>query len=154
MIKRIFFLVLLLLNFYVLPAISSPAVIIPVTSKSTSPTEPDSTTIKNAVEEFKNLSKKERKERIRNVKKEIKEYKATIKKTGKSAPEKFWLDIIAILLPPLAIYLYEGEIRKCFWISLSAVLLSLLSLPFSLLAAFLLWLLGVIYSLVIINQKK
>jgi uncharacterized membrane protein YqaE (UPF0057 family) len=46
------------------------------------------------------------------------------------------LVILAILLPPLAVYLHQGEVNTKFWISL------LLTLLF--------WLPGVIYALIVI----
>lgn len=97
---------------------------------------PDSAQVKSAVQEFKALSRKERKERIREVKKEIKAYKADKKAGRETDTNTLLLVILAILLPPLAVYLYEGEINNRFWISL------LLTLLF--------WLPGVIYALVLI----
>jgi len=99
-------------------------------------TEPDPAKVKAAVNEFKNLSKKERRQLGKEVKKEIKAYKSA-KKAGREADTNtLLLVILAILLPPLAVYLHEGEINNRFWISL------LLTLLF--------WLPGVIYALVII----
>ncbi|MBK7885425.1 MAG: YqaE/Pmp3 family membrane protein [Chitinophagaceae bacterium] len=46
------------------------------------------------------------------------------------------LVILAILLPPLAVYLHQGEINTKFWISL------LLTLLF--------WLPGIIYALIVV----
>ncbi len=112
---------------------SFAALIVPSASVTT---EPDPAKVKEAVDAFKNLSKKEKKERAREVKKEIKAYKAA-KKSGKDADTNtLLLVILAILLPPLAVYLHEGEINNRFWISL------LLTLLF--------WLPGVIYALIII----
>ena len=112
---------------------SFAALIVPSVSVST---EPDPAKVKEAVYAFKSLSKKEKKERAREVKKEIKAYKAA-KKAGKEASTNtLLLVILAILLPPLAVYLHEGEINNRFWISL------LLTLLF--------WLPGVIYALIII----
>ncbi|HYM92854.1 MAG TPA: YqaE/Pmp3 family membrane protein [Chitinophagaceae bacterium] len=136
--KKIIFLLLTFLNLYAVPAFSSPVTNISENKIVSLPIEPTPAAVKNALEEFKHLSKKEKRERINKVKAEIKIYKASLTKTEKTTPNKFWLTIIAILLPPLAIYLYEGEIRKCFWISL------LLTLLF--------WLPGIIYTLIIINQ--
>jgi uncharacterized membrane protein YqaE (UPF0057 family) len=136
--KKIIFLLLAFLNLYAAPAFTSPAAIPGENKVISLPIELNPVAVKNALKEFKHLSKKEKRERISKIKAEIKAYKASLNETEKSTPNKFWLTIIAILLPPLAIYLYEGEIRKCFWISL------LLTLLF--------WLPGVIYTLIIINQ--
>lgn len=101
------------------------------------PTEnPDPATVKAAVESFNALSKAERKAKIKAAKKELKAYKAT-KRAGKDpSTNTVLLVILAILLPPLAVYLHQGEINTKFWISL------LLTLLF--------WLPGVIYALIVI----
>jgi uncharacterized membrane protein YqaE (UPF0057 family) len=73
---------------------------------------------------------------LKEVKKEFKSYKKQ-KKAGKEpSTNTLLLVILAILLPPLAVYLHQGEINSKFWISL------LLTLLF--------WLPGVIYALVVI----
>jgi uncharacterized membrane protein YqaE (UPF0057 family) len=98
--------------------------------------EPDPATVKTAIEDFKNLNRKEKRERLKFVKKEIKAFKAA-RKTGKETDTNTLLYVIlAILLPPLAVYLHQGEINNKFWISL------LLTLLF--------WLPGVIYALIVI----
>ncbi|MBN8688994.1 MAG: YqaE/Pmp3 family membrane protein [Chitinophagales bacterium] len=98
--------------------------------------EPDPAVVKAAVDEFNSLSRKEKRSRIKEVKKELRALKAA-KKAGKQGDVDIaLLVILAILLPPLAVYLYEGEINNRFWISL---ILSLLG-----------WLPGIIYALVLI----
>ena len=88
------------------------------------------------MDEFNSLSRKEKRARVKEVKKEIKAFKAA-KKAGKEADtDTLLLVILAILLPPLAVYLYEGEINNRFWISLILTLLG--------------WLPGIIYALVLI----
>ena len=100
------------------------------------PKEPDPVQVKAAIEAYNNLSKKEKRAKARDVKKEIKAYKAA-KKTGKEpSTNTLLLVILAILLPPLAVYLHEGEINNRFWISLILTLLF--------------WLPGVIYALIVI----
>ena len=95
-----------------IPLQSSALVVLPGSN------EPDPTTIKAAFEEFKSLSKQERKQRIKNVKKEMKVFKKE-KKSNKSANVEMWLLIVlAILLPPLAVYLHQGEINGKFWLSI------------------------------------
>lgn len=116
------------------PTLSSPAsLVIPA---NTQPGEPDSATIQAAIAEFKNLPKKERKERIKEVKKQLKKFKQE-KKAGNSAKvDTVVLVILAILLPPLAVYLHQGEINSKFWIAL--LLWFLFILP------------GVIYALIVV----
>lgn len=93
-------------------------------------------TVKEVMNSFKNLSRKEKKERFREVKKELKEYKKLKKSGAEPSTNKVLLVILAILLPPLAVYLHQGEINSKFWISL------LLTLLF--------WIPGVIYALLVI----
>jgi uncharacterized membrane protein YqaE (UPF0057 family) len=113
----------------------SAAVVLP-SSASVPVSEPDPKEVKAAMAEFNALSKKEKKSRIKEVKKELKDFKKA-KKQGKAASDNtILLVILAILLPPLAVYLHQGEINSKFWISL------LLTLLF--------WLPGVIYALVVI----
>jgi len=97
---------------------------------------PGNTEIKAAIAELKNVSKKEKKERAKEIKNLIKSYKAD-KKAGKEpSTNTLLLVILAILLPPLAVYLHEGTINNRFWISLILTILF--------------WLPGVIYALIVI----
>jgi uncharacterized membrane protein YqaE (UPF0057 family) len=100
---------------------------------------PDPTTVKAAIEAFKSLPKKERKAKIKEVKKELKAFKGAKKAGQEPSTNTILLVILAILLPPLAVYLHQGEINKKFWICL------LLTLLF--------WLPGMIYALVVILGK-
>jgi len=80
--------------------------------------EPNPATVKAALAEFNSLSKQEKKQRIKDVKKELKVFKKE-KKANKSANVEMWLLIVlAILLPPLAVYLHQGEINGKFWLSI------------------------------------
>lgn len=100
--------------------------------------EPDATAIKAALAEFKNLSKSERKEKVKEVKKQWKLFKKEKKENQSKKVEEVVLIILAILLPPLAVYLHQGEINGKFWISL--ILTCLFILP------------GVIYSLLVVTD--
>ena len=119
-------------------------ILVPVSYSASLPsaasTEPDPATVKSALTGFNDLSKKEKKSRIKEVKKAVKEYKAN-KKAGKDVSENtLLLVIIAILLPPLAVYLHQGEINSKFWISLLLTLLFYVP--------------GLIYSLIVILGDK
>ena len=103
---------------------------------STPVNETPAPSVKEVVNSFKNLSKKEKKERFREVKKELKEYKKLKKSGAEPSTNTVLLVILAILLPPLAVYLHQGEINSKFWISL------LLTLLF--------WIPGVIYALLVV----
>ncbi|WP_240966289.1 YqaE/Pmp3 family membrane protein [Pseudoflavitalea sp. G-6-1-2] len=99
--------------------------------------EPTPEEVKAALESFKALPRKERKERMRDAKKLMKEYRAD-KRAGKSTDEtnQVLLAILAILLPPLAVYLKEGQINGKFWLSLVLTLLF--------------WIPGVVYALLVV----
>jgi uncharacterized membrane protein YqaE (UPF0057 family) len=97
---------------------------------------PDSATVKNALAYFKGMSRKEKKERFKEVKQSLKAYKAAKRSGGDTSTNTLLLVILAILLPPLAVYLHEGEINTRFWIDL------ILSLLF--------YIPGMIYALIIV----
>jgi uncharacterized membrane protein YqaE (UPF0057 family) len=92
--------------------------------------------VNSAMEEFKNLSRHEKKERFKDLKKAVKELKEAKKAGAEPETNTILLAILAILLPPLAVYLHQGEINTKFWISL--ILTLLFFLP------------GVIYALLVI----
>ena len=136
--KRSFLLFSFLLLASAINFSSHAALIVPSSSSSAivPASEPDSATVKAAIEEFRSLSKKERKSRIKELRSALKAFKKE-KKAGREASDNtVLLCILAILLPPLAVYLHEGEVNNRFWISL------LLTLLF--------WLPGIIYALIII----
>ncbi len=93
----------------------------------------------NSLTEFKSLSKRERKLRIQEAKLLVKQYKNDKKAGIADENSNLLLIILAVLLPPLAVYLHQGEVNDKFWIS---VLLSLL-----------LWVPGIIYALLVIFGK-
>src|SRR5258705_13730933 len=90
---------------------------------STLLSNPDPARVKMAIEEFRNLSKKERKALIREAKKEIRLYKEEKRGADEPSTNTLLLVILAILLPPLAVYLHDGAINTHFWISLILTLL-------------------------------
>ncbi len=100
---------------------------------------PDSGTIHSALKEFMSLTRKERKERIKLAKAEIRNYKAMKKDVAEPSTNQLLLVILAILLPPLAVYLHEGTINNKFWLDL--VLTLLFFIP------------GVIYALIVVLAK-
>lgn len=98
---------------------------------------PDEASVKAALTEFQNLSAKEKKARIKDAKKTLKQLKAESKKSGDPIVDsQLLLVIITILLPPLGVYLHQGEINSKFWISLLLTLLFYIP--------------GLIYSLVVV----
>ena len=111
----------------------------PVSSTPSTGIAPDEATVKSALKEFINLTRREKKERIKEAKTEIKAYKAAKKAGDNVSTNQLLLVILAILLPPLAVYLHEGEINSKFWIDL--LLWFLFILP------------GIIYALYVILTK-
>ena len=101
--------------------------------------EPDPAAVQAALAEFKSLSKHERKERVKEVKKQFKLFKKENKSSRSKKVEQVVLIILAILLPPLAVYLHQGEINGKFWLSL--LLWFLFILP------------GVIYALLVVTDS-
>ncbi|WP_018615016.1 YqaE/Pmp3 family membrane protein [Segetibacter koreensis] len=111
--------------------------------------EPATATIEEAMKEFNSLSKHEKKSRIKEMKKAIKEYKAQKKQGSDVSTNTLLLVIIGILIPPLAVYLHEGEINNRFWISVLLTLLGYLLFGFA--GIFFLGSLpGIIYALYVI----
>ena len=101
---------------------------------------PDSMNVHSALKEFMNLSKRERKDRIKMAKAEIKRYKALRNTAAEPTTNQLLLVILAIILPPLAVYLHEGTINNKFWLDL--VLTLLFFLP------------GIIYALIVVLGKS
>ena len=108
----------------------------PASTSQPGPGDPDKSAVKAAMEEWKSLSKKERRERTKDAKKGLKDFKAARKAGKEPSTNTLLLCILAILLPPLAVYLHEGEINNRFWLSI--LLWILLILP------------GIIYALIIV----
>jgi uncharacterized membrane protein YqaE (UPF0057 family) len=102
--------------------------------------DPDPASVKAAVGSFSNLSKKEKKDRLKEVRKAVKQHKAAQKAGKEPSTNTLLLVILAILLPPLAVYLHQGEINTKFWIALLLTLLFFLP--------------GIIYALVVILGDK
>ena len=129
--KRIFTRLALMAMLFSLSIPSVNALTLPAKPGST---EPDPATVKAALAEFSSLSKKEKKAKFKEVKKAIKDYKA--KKKAEPVAGTFLQVLFAILIPPLGVYLHEGEINKRFWIDLLLTLLFFLP--------------GMIYALVVV----
>ncbi len=92
--------------------------------------------VQDAMLQFKSLSRVEKKSKIAEVKKLAKEYKAQKATASEPSTNTILLVILAILLPPLAVFLHENALNGKFWLSL------LLTLLF--------WLPGVIYALYVV----
>lgn len=137
------FLSLLFILFFVagstLP--SSAAFITHNTNDATEPGKTDPTTsISFATHEFMHLSRKEMRARVKEAKSEIKKFKAEKKAGSEPSTNQLLLIILAIILPPLAVYLHEGVINGKFWLDL--VLTLLFFIP------------GVVYALIVVLGKS
>jgi uncharacterized membrane protein YqaE (UPF0057 family) len=115
------------------------------------PGKPDPDKVKAALEEFKNLSKKEKKNRFKELKAAIRHYKAQKKAGDDVDTNTLLLVLIAIIVPPLAVYLHEKETNNKFWIDLLLAVLGLVGI-FAL--GWYCWLAAVIYALVVVLQGK
>ena len=107
----------------------------PVKTGAAIPDESAKTALNAAVAEYNALSKKEKKSRFRDAKKLYREYNAD-KKAGKAddiETNQILLAIIAIILPPLAVYLKERELTWKFWATLALMVTGIIflsALPF------------------------
>jgi len=129
----------LLLTFMIaLMGLAIPATAVPNAPKPTTKEK----TAKEAVsakEDWTNLSKKEKRAKRKEVRKELKSAVKAAKKQQTSDVNLTLLVILAILIPPLAMGIYDG-ITKRFWLSLLLTLLFFLP--------------GMIYTLVVILREN
>jgi len=98
--------------------------------------DPDPAKVKAAIEQFRNLSHHEKRMRLKEVNKQVRDFKKQKKDKDDAGVSTLLLVIIAILLPPLAVALHEGGINSRFWIDLLLTLLFYLP--------------GLVYALIII----
>lgn len=105
--------------------------------------------IQEGVKGFNSLTKSEKRSKIKEMKQAIKSFKAD-KKAGKEVSTNTLLQIIlAIFIPPLAVYLHEGETNSKFWISVLLTIIGYLLFGFAG-VLFLGSLPGIIYALIVI----
>jgi uncharacterized membrane protein YqaE (UPF0057 family) len=121
---------------------SSHAAVINPVSSTTPSSEPDSATVNSAMQEFKSLSHKEKKGRMREAKKAWKDFMKQKKDGGDPSVTTLLLVILAIILPPLAVYLHQGSATPKFWISLLLCVLAFLALW--------LWIIPVVFALLVV----
>lgn len=123
------------------------------TSASATPSSPAKEEVSNALDEFKSLSRKEKKNRFKEVKKELKHFMEQRKAGDDPSTNTLLLVILALLIPPLAVYLHEGETNSTFWIN---VLLTILGFVlFGAFGSFFLGsILGIIHALIVILGNR
>lgn len=110
-------------------------------------TEQQKALAKAAFEELRNMPKKERHQKLKQARKEIRNFKAARKAGKETDTNTLLLVILAILLPPLAVYLHQGETNTKFWVTLLLFLLGIAG------AFFFSWLLifaSVVYALIVV----
>jgi uncharacterized membrane protein YqaE (UPF0057 family) len=132
-------LLFLLLMAFVLVAAPVNATVFskPAINDSAALSTEESILLKESVKDFQSLSKKERKLRMQEAKKALREWKAA-KAAGESSDNQVLAIIFAILIPPVGVIIKEkGQVTTKFWISL------LLTLLF--------WLPGAIYALLVVT---
>ena len=121
--------------FFIAPAFAASAHAAATNSVVANDTEASAIEIGKAAEsDWKNLSAKEKREKRKEVRQALRD----AKESG-ARLETLLLVIVAILLPPLAMAIYDG-ITKRFWISLILTLLGYIP--------------GLIYTLVVILGGK
>ncbi len=131
----------LILLFVAASTLSSSAAFIVHPNDATEPGKTDpKTSISFATHEFMHLSRKEMRSRVKEAKSEIKKFKAEKKAGSEPSTNQLLLVILAIILPPLAVYLHEGVINGKFWLDL--VLTLLFFIP------------GVVYALIVVLGKS
>ncbi len=130
-----FLMLVFLLTFFNANAL--PIGIVPVDKEAKEATSSDEAKKAEAdiKSDWKNLSRKEKRAKKRAMKKELKK----LKKQRRATDDRtILLVLLAILLPPAAVYVYEDGITNRFWI---ALLLSIL-----------IWLPGIIYALIVVFE--
>ena len=80
------------------------------------------------------ISGEERKPNLKMLKKKLRDFK----KNRRAEDQKVLLAILAILLPPLAVYLHQNAFNGKFWLSL--------------ILTFCFWIPGVIYALLVVLE--
>lgn len=126
---------------------SIAAVLLSLPATAVPATEPDPAVIKAALNEFRSLSKKEKRSRLKEARKAIREFRKEKRKGMEPSTDTLLLVIIALLIPPLAVYLHQGETNNKFWITTLLFVAGILG------AFFLGWALilaSIIYALIVI----
>jgi uncharacterized membrane protein YqaE (UPF0057 family) len=112
----------------IVPETTTPATDVTATTEGifTNPESPlpDAITLKSAVDDFKSLSRAERRDRIKEAKVAFKEFKKE-KKAGKAedSSNRLLEIIVTILLPPVGVLIHQGKVDGKFWIDLILTLL-------------------------------
>jgi uncharacterized membrane protein YqaE (UPF0057 family) len=125
----------------------SYAAVLPSSAASVPASEPDPEKIRAAIKEFNALPKKEKKARLKQARAAIKNFKKEKRNGMDPSTDTLLLVIIAIFIPPLAVYLHQGETNNKFWIT---TLLFVLGIIAGFVFSWLLILAAIIYALIVI----
>lgn len=110
-------------------------------------TEQQKDAVRSAFEELRNMPKGERNRKLKQARKEIRKFREARKAGMDTDTNTLLLVILALLLPPLAVYLHQGETNTKFWVTLLLFLLGIAG------AFFFSWLLvfaAVVYALIVV----
>ena len=120
-------------------------------SSSAVPSEPAIGSVQDGLKEFKNLTRHEKKSRFKEMKRVIKEFKEQKKAGSDVSGNTLLLALLAIFIPPLAVYLHEGETNSRFWTSVLLTIIGLVLVHYGLgLVIFLGTIPATIYALIVI----
>lgn len=91
---------------------------LPTNLSKSQPGEWDPQLVRQALESLRDLPRKERKAKLKQAKKEIKNFKAARKRGEEVDTNLVLMVILALLLPPVAVYLHDNAATTRFWITL------------------------------------
>ncbi len=142
---RMIYTPLLVLHFSLVTLNESAAVSVPPVS--TPLTKEQKAAVRSAFEELRSMPKGERNKKLKQARREIRKFKEARRAGREADTNTLLLVILALLLPPLAVYLHQGETNSKFWITLLLFLLGIAG------AFFFSWLLifaAIVYALLVI----
>ena len=101
----------------------STAPSLPLPATHSTPGEWDPELVRAALQALRDMPRKERKAKLKQAKKELKNFKAAKKRGEEVDTNLILLVILALLLPPVAVYLHDNAATTRFWITLLLFLL-------------------------------
>ncbi len=99
------------------------AVVVPPVKSAATPTTTEAAALEAARTYRESLKEMSGKERRALKREQIKEVKAALEDRQEADTNTILLVILAILLPPVAVLVYEGQLTSRFWIALLLTLL-------------------------------
>ena len=150
MVKKLIILVVVLMQFLYIPqSIAASFTSVENATTKAPDTTANENNIQDALKAFQGLSSKEKKSRFREMKKAMKKFRADKKAGNDISSNTLILILLSILIPPLAVYLHEGDTNNRFWISVILTVLGYFLFSFA--GIILLGSLpGIIYALIIV----